>query len=83
MRTHDQRESTAEEFQRRNRELSILNAIAEALNREVDLTRALHTVLLQVTTLLDLQTSWVWLLHEATGESYLAASQNLPPVETF
>ena len=36
-------------------------------------------MLLQVTTLLDLQTSWVWLLYEATGESYLAPSQNLPP----
>ena len=79
MSTDDGKESTAQEFQRRNRELSILNTIAEALNREVDLTRALHTVLVQVTTLLDLQTSWVWLLHETTGESYLAASQNLPP----
>jgi two-component system NarL family sensor kinase len=68
-----------EKLQRRNRELSILNAIADALNREVDLTRALHTALAQVAALLDLATGWIWLLRDDTGESYLAASQNLPP----
>jgi hypothetical protein len=30
----------SEKLQRRNRELSILNTIAQALNREVDLARA-------------------------------------------
>ena len=45
-----------ERLQRRNRELSILNAIAQALNREVDLNRALQTALAQVAQLLDLQT---------------------------
>jgi two-component system NarL family sensor kinase len=62
------------ELERRNRELSILNRIAEGLNREVDLTRALDTVLTQVGNLLGLHTGWVWLLNERTGESYLAAS---------
>ncbi len=68
-----------DQLARRNRELSILNAIAEALNREIDLSQSLQTALAQVATLLDLQTGWVWLLREDTGESYLAAAQNLPP----
>jgi two-component system NarL family sensor kinase len=71
--------SDTEQLRRRNRELSILNAIAQALNREVDLTRALHTALAQVAELLGLHTGWIWLLSEETGESYLAAAQNLPP----
>lgn len=69
----------AQDTQRRNRELSILNAIAEALNRQVDLSQALTTTLAQLVDLFDLKTGWVWLLDEA-GESYLAAAQNLPPV---
>jgi len=72
-------ESDTEKLQRRNRELSILNAIASALNREVDLTRALNSALAQVAELLDLRTGWIWLLREDTGEPYLAATQSLPP----
>lgn len=71
--------SNTDKLRRRNRELSILNAIAEALNREVDLNHALHAALAQVAALLDLETGWIWLLHEETGEPYLAAAQNLPP----
>ena len=58
------RESNTTKLQRRNRELSILNAIAEALNREIDLQQALHTTLAKVAELFDLQTGWIWLLHE-------------------
>src|SRR5258708_18855798 len=72
-------ESDTEKLKRRNRELSILNAIAEALNREVDLSRALEVSLAQVAKLLDLQTGWIWLLREDSGESYLAATLTLPP----
>jgi two-component system NarL family sensor kinase len=72
-------ESDTEKLKRRNRELSILNAIAEALNREVDLNRALEVALAQVAKLLDLRTGWIWLLREDTGDSYLAATLNLPP----
>jgi len=68
-----------EQLRQRNRELAILKSIAEALNHEVDLTRALQTVLNQVSALFDLTTGWVWLIHDKTGESYLAASRNLPP----
>jgi two-component system NarL family sensor kinase len=72
-------ETDAEKLRRRNRELSILNAIAEALNRSVELEQALSAALAQAAELLDLQTGWIWLLHEETGEPYLAAAQNLPP----
>jgi two-component system NarL family sensor kinase len=71
--------SDAQELQRRNRELSILNIIAQALNRSVDLEQTLHAALAQAADLLDLHTGWIWLLDEASGDSYLAATQNLPP----
>ena len=71
--------SSIEQLRQRNRELSVLNAIAEGLNREVDLARALNTALVQVIQLIDLQTGWVWLLDEGSGQSYLAAYRNLPP----
>jgi two-component system NarL family sensor kinase len=73
------RVTSAERLQRRNRELSILMAIAGALNQSVDLDQALRATLAQVAALLDLRTGWIWLLDEETGESYLAAAQNLPP----
>lgn len=79
MTTPPQAETEAEQLQRRNRELSILNAIAEALNREVDLARSLQAALAQVAALLDLHTGWIWLLREDTGAAYLAATLNLPP----
>ena len=72
-------ESDTDKLERRNRELSILNTIAQALNREVDLTRALRVTLAHVADLLHLQTGWIWLLREDTDASYLAAAQNLPP----
>jgi two-component system, NarL family, sensor kinase len=67
------------ELARRNRELSILNSIAEALNREVDLAQSLNTALGLVAKLFDLQTAWVFLLDEETGKFYTAATLNLPP----
>ncbi|HET9111198.1 MAG TPA: GAF domain-containing sensor histidine kinase [Ktedonobacterales bacterium] len=73
------RETSAEQLQRRNRELSILMAIAGALNQSVELEQALRATLAQVATLLDLRTGWIWLLDEESGASYLAAAQNLPP----
>src|SRR5215470_20182834 len=72
-------ESDTDKLRRRNRELSILNTIAEALNREIDLSQAMRTTLAQVAELFDLHASWIWLHHEDTGEPYLAAAQNLPP----
>lgn len=74
-----EKNSDAKELHRRNRELSILNIIAQALNRSVDLEQTLHAALAQAADLLDLHTGWIWLLDEASGDSYLAATQNLPP----
>ncbi len=72
--------SNADKLQRRNAELSIINSIAQALNRSVDLEQTLQAVLAQVAELFDLQTGWVWLLRPDDGQAYLAAAQNLPPV---
>jgi two-component system, NarL family, sensor kinase len=72
-------ETETEQLQRRNRELSILNSIAQALNSSVDLQQALNAVLAQMAELFDLQAGWVWLLDEQTGAPYIAARQSLPP----
>jgi two-component system NarL family sensor kinase len=69
----------ASELERRNRELSILNAIADALNRQVDLQQALQVTLSQVADLFGLETGWVFLTGD-DGNTYLAATQNLPDV---
>lgn len=69
----------AEQLRRRNRELTILNEIAQALNRAVALDQALQSTLARMLDLFDLQTGWIWLLHEETGAPYLAAAQQLPP----
>jgi two-component system NarL family sensor kinase len=66
-------------LKRHNHELTILNRIAEALNREVDLPRALGTALENIAQLFDLRTGWIFLLDEATEKFYTAATLNLPP----
>jgi two-component system NarL family sensor kinase len=74
------REGAAEsELRRRNRELSILNAIAREVNRSGDLDALLRSALARTVDLMNLKAGWVWLLNESTGEPYLAAAQNLPP----
>lgn len=76
----DKISAEARELARRNRELAILNAVASALNEEVDLDAALNTALEKGAELLGLRTGWIWLLAEGESEeSYLAAALNLPP----
>jgi two-component system NarL family sensor kinase len=78
----DAPQSDTVKLRRLNRELMILNAIADALNREVDLEQALHTVLGQVAELLGLETGWIFLLPEDSereDDFYLAAVRSLPP----
>ncbi len=70
--------ANTQELLRRNRELTILNRIAEALNRSTDLGEILGNTLALVTGLFELHTGWVWLLREGSEEIYLAAAQNLP-----
>ncbi len=67
------------QLKQRNRELTVLNEIAHELNQSVGLDQALEAALRKVAALLDLSTSWIWLLSEETREPYLAAAQNLPP----
>lgn len=71
--------STQNATDKRAQELTILNTIAQELNSSIDIDDALQAALAQVANLLSLETGWVWLLHPETGESYLAAAQNLPP----
>ncbi len=62
-------------LERRNRELTILNEIATALNESVDLPGSLEIALPRMADLFQLRIGWVWLLREADGESYLAAAR--------
>lgn len=62
----------------RNRELFVLNHIAETLNRTSDIQSALDDTLASVVELMGLQTGWVFLLNDA-GKLYLAAHHELPP----
>jgi len=64
---------------RRNQELAILNAIARALNGAATLDEALTATLGHLAERFDLETGWVWLLDESSGEHFLAAARNLPP----
>jgi two-component system, NarL family, sensor kinase len=61
------------------RELRILNALAEALHSSPDVRRALEQTLALVADLLGLRTGWVWLLDQETGRFYNAAERELPP----
>jgi two-component system, NarL family, sensor kinase len=61
------------------RELSILNAVAEALNSSPDVRQALERTLSLVAEMLGLRTGWVWLLDRDTKRFYGAAERELPP----
>ena len=73
------RDADNKNLERRNHELSVLNAIARELNRSVNLGEALGFTLSRVAELLGLRTGWIWLLDEPSSEPYLAATLNLPP----
>src|SRR6266487_3002502 len=80
---HDANESSAGSHARGShdstRDLTILNAISEALNSSADVRQALERTLGLVANLLGLRTGWVWLLDAETRQFYLAAAQDLPP----
>jgi two-component system NarL family sensor kinase len=61
------------------RELGIVNAVAEALNSSPDVRQALERTLSLVADMLGLRTGWVWLLDQDTNQFYDAAEQALPP----
>jgi two-component system NarL family sensor kinase len=61
------------------RELEIVNAVAEALNSSPDVRQALERTLSLVADLLGLRTGWVWLVDQQTHRFYAAAERELPP----
>ncbi|MCU0490287.1 MAG: SpoIIE family protein phosphatase [Chloroflexaceae bacterium] len=64
--------------QQRIAELTTLNALAQTLNRAVDLREALDGALAHIVELMGLNTGWIFLKGE--GDQYsLAARHNLPP----
>ena len=64
--------------QQRIAELTTLNALAQTLNKALDLREALDTALAHIVELMGLNTGWIFL--RSDGESYyLAARHNLPP----
>lgn len=69
-----------QQLQQKNKELAILNAIAQHLNQELELEKALDAALRQTVELLQLKTGWIWLFNPESQTAYLAASHQLPPV---
>jgi two-component system NarL family sensor kinase len=63
----------------RTRDLTILNAISEALNSAPEVEEALERTLKLVAELLGLRSGWIWLIDPDTGHFYHAVSWNLPP----
>src|ERR687884_1294727 len=61
------------------RELGIVNAVAEALHTSPNVRQALERTLSLVADLLGLRTGWVWLMDQETGHFYAAAERELPP----
>lgn len=74
--------SKLHQLQQQNQALTILNTIAENLNKELHLEKALNSALLQITQLLQLKTGWIWLFNADTKMAYIAAAINLPPIFT-
>jgi two-component system, NarL family, sensor kinase len=67
-------------LEHQNRELTILNRIAEALNREVDLQRALYVAMHNIVDLFNLNTGWIFLTDENNHDRfYTATTIALPP----
>ncbi len=69
-----------QQLQQHNNELAILNSIAQVLNQELDLEKALDRALQKSIELLQLKTGWIWLFNPASNTAYLAASHQLPPI---
>jgi sigma-B regulation protein RsbU (phosphoserine phosphatase) len=59
-------------------ELTTLNALAQTLNRALDLREALDDALAQIIELMQLQTGWIFLFNES-HDFWLAARHELPP----
>jgi len=69
-----------QQLQKNNNELAILNSIAQGLNKELSLEKALDQALEKSIEFLQLKTGWIWLFNPASKTAYLAASHQLPPI---
>ncbi len=68
--------------QRRLAELTTVNALAQTLNRALDLREALDSALPHIVELMGLQTGWIFLRDES-GSFRLAARHELPPAISY
>ena len=68
--------------QQRIAELSALNALAQTLNRALDLREALDAALPHIIEVMGLRTGWIFLRDEA-GAFRLAARHDLPPAIAY
>ncbi len=68
--------------QQRIAELTTLNALAQTLNRALDLREALEAALPHIVEIMGLRTGWVFLRDEAGGFR-LAARHDLPPAISY
>lgn len=68
--------------QKRIAELTTLNALAQTLNRALDLREALDSALAHIVELMELQTGWIFLFNEKS-QFVLGARHNLPPAITY
>jgi two-component system NarL family sensor kinase len=64
---------------KRQREVGLLNAVAEALHTSPNVRQALERTLSLVADLLGLRTGWAWLMDQETGRFYTAAEREMPP----
>ncbi len=67
------------DLSQRNRELTLLTHISQALNRTTEIDSALQLILNESAEYFSLETGWIWLLHPQNDEHFLAAAVNLPP----
>lgn len=72
----------ASSAKRRIAELTTLNALAQTLNRALDLREALDTSLAHIVELLELRTGWIFLCDEY-NQFVLAARHDLPPAISY
>ncbi len=68
--------------QQRIAELTTLNALAQTLNKALDLREALDSALVHIVDLMGLSTGWIFLSEEGTRFT-LAARHNLPPAISY
>lgn len=76
------RKETAELIQKRNRELSIINSIAVAINYTMELDSLLKVTLGRVLSVLSLAQGGIFLIDRADKKTILGAAVGLPHVET-